>query len=265
MQTQELRSRTSGGASVTTTDRGWILGIQPGTDSEYRLAQLDDYADLSRAAFGWRAPLAVRLHARVSSASIPGTWGFGLWNNPFGIGCSPTKELARLPALPQTAWYFSASPKSYLSLSDSKPGQGFFAQVIRSSEPGLWLVAAGIRLPFDRRSARRRLSQNISEDGVPAGADPSGWHSYEIRWQNRSTELLVDGRILLNSPVSPRTPLGLVIWIDNQYAAFDPEGRVAWGLECNTEPAWLEVADLLSGSIEDHGDAGPRPVPRTSR
>lgn len=207
----------------------------------------------------------MRLRARVSSESIPGTWGFGLWNNPFGFGCSPTKELARLPALPQTAWYFSASPKSYLSLSDNKPGQGFFAQAIRSSEPGPWLVGAGIRFPFDRRSARRRLSHSISEDGVPAGANPSAWHSYEIRWGNRATEFVVDGRILLDSPVSPRPPLGLVLWIDNQYAAFDPEGRVAWGLERNTEPAWLEVADLLCGSVGDHDDAGPRLVPRTSR
>jgi hypothetical protein len=35
----------------------------------------------------------------------------------------------------------------------------------------------------------------------------------------------------------------LVIWIDNQYAAFTPQGQVRFGLEA-TPPAWLEIRGL---------------------
>ena len=35
----------------------------------------------------------------------------------------------------------------------------------------------------------------------------------------------VDGVTVLQTPLSPRPPLAAVIWIDNQYAAFTPQGR----------------------------------------
>jgi hypothetical protein len=44
--------------------------------------------------------------------------------------------------------------------------------------------------------------------------------------------------------VSPRPPLGLVIWIDNQYAAFTPNGRIGFGVLENPEPAWLELKEI---------------------
>ena len=54
---------------------------------------------------------------------------------------------------------------------------------------------------------------------------------------------VVDGVQVFESPVSPNPPLGLVIWIDNQYAAFTPEGKISFGvLEGNEE--WLEIEDL---------------------
>jgi len=43
--------------------------------------------------------------------------------------------------------------------------------------------------------------------------------------------------------VSPRPPLGLVIWIDNQYAAFTPDGKIGFGVLANDE-AWLEIKEL---------------------
>jgi hypothetical protein len=52
-----------------------------------------------------------------------------------------------------------------------------------------------------------------------------------------------EGRVF-ESPVSPNPPLGLVIWIDNQYAAFTPDGKIGFGVLKNPEPAWLEIADL---------------------
>jgi hypothetical protein len=54
----------------------------------------------------------------------------------------------------------------------------------------------------------------------------------------------VDGTLAFESSVSPNPPLGLVIWIDNQYAAFTPEGKIGFGVLENPEPAWLEVRDI---------------------
>ncbi len=40
---------------------------------------------LREASFLLRPPIRLSLSARTSSNSIPGTWGFGLWNDPFGL------------------------------------------------------------------------------------------------------------------------------------------------------------------------------------
>ena len=55
----------------------------------------------------------------------------------------------------------------------------------------------------------------------------------------------VDNVLVFESAVSPKGPLGLVIWIDNQYAAFTPEGKIGFGVLENPEPAWLEVKDIV--------------------
>jgi hypothetical protein len=52
---------------------------------------------------------------------------------------------------------------------------------------------------------------------------------------------------VLETPISPRGPLGIVIWIDNQHAAYTDEGRVSLGVESNPEPAWMEARDLQIG------------------
>src|SRR5512139_912562 len=62
----------------------WRLEIPAGSAGHYRLAQLDDYSGRPRWKFPWRAPFRLALRARASASEIPGTWGFGLWNNPFG-------------------------------------------------------------------------------------------------------------------------------------------------------------------------------------
>jgi hypothetical protein len=49
---------------------------------------------------------------------------------------------------------------------------------------------------------------------------------------------------VFESQVSPRPPLGLVIWIDNQFAAFTPEGKIGFGVLKNPELAWLEVKEI---------------------
>jgi hypothetical protein len=54
----------------------------------------------------------------------------------------------------------------------------------------------------------------------------------------------VDDAPVFESPISPKPPLGIIIWIDNQYAAFTPEGRIAFGILEGKEE-WLEIEDLI--------------------
>jgi hypothetical protein len=54
----------------------------------------------------------------------------------------------------------------------------------------------------------------------------------------------VDEARVFESSISPCGPLGLVIWIDNQYAAFTPDGRIAFGVMEGTEE-WLDVEDFV--------------------
>lgn len=237
------------GASVEPISRGngdqaYRLTISAGSNEEYRLAQLDDYAKIPRSQFPLRSPLRLSLSARASSASIPGTWGFGCWNYPFGMSLGFGGTGWRLPALPNAVWYFHASRENYLSFRDDKPAQGFLAQTFRSPGFDLRLVLAGLALPFSRRWTRRLLAKVIGEDGVRPGVDVTQWHSYRLDWREDHVSFDVDNARVFESPVSPNPPLGFVIWIDNQYAAFTPEGKLGFGVLENPEPAWLEFKDI---------------------
>ena len=223
---------------------GYRLLLPAGSDTEYRLAQLDDYAKTPRSQFPLRAPCSLSLSARASSDSIPGTWGFGFWNYPFGMSLGFGGTGWRLPALPNTAWFFGASKENYLSFREDKPAYGFLAQIFRSPTFHPRLIPAGLALPFSRKWARRLLSRVISEDGTSLGVDVTQWHRYSLDWRADQAAFTVDGATLFESSVSPRSPLGLVIWIDNQYAAFTPEGKIGFGVLVNPEPAWLEVKDI---------------------
>jgi hypothetical protein len=106
------------------------------------------------------------------------------------------------------------------------------------------LIPAGLALPFSRKLTRRLLGKVIGEDGIRLATDPTEWHSYHLDWRESRVSFSVDGTLAFESSVSPNPPLGLVIWIDNQYAAFTPEGKIGFGVLENPEPAWLEVRDI---------------------
>ena len=44
--------------------------------------------------------------------------------------------------------------------------------------------------------------------------------------------------------IAPHGRLSLVIWIDNQYAALPPVGRLRYGTLPNPAPAWMEIRDF---------------------
>jgi hypothetical protein len=309
----KLTPRFTSDAQVEEILRGsaYRLSIPPGKADQYRLAQLDDYTQVSRSTFPLRFPLSLRLSARVSSDSIAGTWGFGLWNDPFGLSLGFGGNPFRLPALPNALWFFGASKHSYLSFKDSRAernegetkrglqtkslfhnsnstgnrasstgvatnapssaqreaANGFIAQTFRAPKFHPLLILAGLALPFSRKLTRRILGKVIEEDGLQLwshearsrnfqqqavgvqsqGMNPTQWHGYRLEWRENRVRFEVDEALVFESSVSPRPPLGLVIWLDNQYAAFTPEGKIGFGVLENTEPAWLEIKELEIG------------------
>jgi hypothetical protein len=110
----------------------WHLEIPASSKRGYHLAQLDDHGSFRRGDFRWKPPLTLRLQARVSAQELPGTWGFGFWNDPFSFLIGAQGMVPRLPALPDAAWLFYASPQNYLSFRDDLPAYGFLAATFRS-------------------------------------------------------------------------------------------------------------------------------------
>jgi hypothetical protein len=244
----KLIPHASSGGRVDEIEHGsaYRLTIPSGIAGEYRVAQLDDYAKFARRQFPHRGNTSLTLSARTSGTSIPGTWGFGLWNDPFGLTLGFGGNPFRLPALPNSAWFFGASKESHLSFTD-KPGNGFLAQTFKSPWFHPILILAGLEFPFSRRVTRRLMGRVIAEDGVALDINVTQWHRYSLEWRETRVSFEVNDVQAFESPVSPNPPLGLVIWIDNQYAAFTPEGKIRFGVLENPEPAWLEVRDVQIG------------------
>ena len=256
----KLKPRHTKGSHVEEISREathYLLSIPAGRADQYRLAQVDDYTHLSRRNFPLGLPLSVSLSARASSNSIPGTWGFGLWNDPFGMSLGLGGSPFRLPVLPNAIWFFGASEESYLSFRASTvpptsggsaqreiDANGFLAQTFRAPRFHPRLISAGLSLPFSPRMSRRLLGRVIDDEGIRLSVDVTQWHGYRLDWREDRVSFQVDEALVFDSNVSPRSPLGLVIWIDNQYAAFTPEGKFGFGVMENPVPAWLEVKDI---------------------
>ncbi len=236
-----MKARATPNASVEKTQTGFLMRIPEGDSLHYRFAQLDDYSQLPRQKFPHQT-LSLSLRARVSSSAIPGTWGFGLWNDPFGLSLGFGGSPFRLPALPNAVWFFGASEHNYLSFSD-KPANGFLAQSFRAPKFHPLLISAGLTLPISRRKARQFLGRVIAEDSSALSVDVTQWHAYRLEWSPRRSAFWVDDVPVFESPVSPNPPLGIVIWIDNQFAAFTPEGKIGFGVLAG-KAEWLEIENL---------------------
>jgi len=249
-----LHPNLTPGSKILEIEAGtWRLEIPTGPGGRYRLAQLDDYARMPRPAFPWKAPLSLQLRARASHADLPGTWGFGLWNDPFSFSMGFGGGARRFPTLPQAAWFFFASPPNCLSFYDDQPGCGNLAMVFRSQHFTPALLALGpvfaplLAFPPVGRGLRRLLRGAIQQDAQALDLDPTAWHAYRLEWAPDGVRFSVDDWEYV-SAVSPQGPLGLVLWVDNQYAAFPADGRLRYGTLPNPQPAWIEVAGLMVDS-----------------
>jgi hypothetical protein len=241
---------------VSEIEGGWRLAIPAGgaggprdLAGAYRLAELEDYLHLPRRRFPHCPPLRLSLRARASAPNLPGTWGFGWWNDPFSLSLGLGGGVRRIPALPNAAWFFFASQHNYLSFRDHLPASGALAATFRAAPlPGWALAPAALALPLLAlrplaRLARRLAARLIKEDAAALAHDPTEWHAYEIEWRENAVSFRLDGETVLQTPVAPRPPLGLVLWLDNQYAAWRPDGRLSYGFLAN-DPAWIEIRDL---------------------
>lgn len=218
----------------------------------YTNAQIDDYQHLHRRTFPWRPPLRLTLRARFShpgihetvepASALSGTAGFGFWNDPFGMA-GP-----RRPALPQAVWFFYAAPPSNLKLAIDTPGWGWKAATVNARRWPFAALAPTIPLavPLMNLSPLYRLLWPIGQRaiGVQERLVPAvmtDWHIYSIDWRRDGVTCGVDGKTLLHTQSAPAGPLGLVLWLDNQYMQVTPRGRFAWGLVEKAKREWLEV------------------------
>jgi hypothetical protein len=269
-----LQPRTTRNGKVTPTENGWRLDIADGGPSAYRLAQLDDYAALARSRFTWRERATLSLRCRVSEPNLPGTWGFGFWNDPFTVSFGLQGMARRLPVLPNACWFFHASAENHLSFTDSNvsrrwmnvpksgdfgvqnqemPASGFLAQCFSSPRiPSALLAPGALGLPLLLlRPLSKWLRANIAaklirEDAKRLGVDVTEWHHYSLKWDSLRVEFAVDGEKAFETSASPKGPLGLVIWMDNQYAAWRPDGSIRAGT-LPTPSMWMEIADMEIG------------------
>jgi hypothetical protein len=274
-----LTERAHHGKVIRQKD-GWRLEIAEGGPSAYRLAQLDDYASLARSRFKWREQATLSLRCRVSQPNLPGTWGFGLWNDPFTVSLGLQGMARRLPVLPNACWFFHASAENHLSFKDSNvsrrwgiapksgdfgvqpvPANGFLAQTFASPRipsallaPGVFglpLLAIRLLSKWLRANMAARL---IREEAKRLSVDVTEWHEYSLKWAANRVEFAIDGEKAFETATSPKGPLGLVIWIDNQYAAWRPDGSLGAGTLANPA-AWMEInpthLDFPKGETHD--------------
>ena len=246
----KLDKRNTPGASVTELDPGcWNLSIPAGKAGQYRWAQLDDYQHRLRKDFLWQAPLKFSLTARTSGLNLAGTWGFGLWNDPFSANLGLGGMARRLPALPNAAWFFQASEPNHLAFNDDHPVRGMLAATFAAPliPPALlaltYPVMPLLAWPAAARIARNLLSHQVGESAVSLEVDVTAWHRYELEWQSDRIVFRIDEQECAVTRTSPRGRLGLVIWMDNQFAAFPPDGRLRFGTLANSAQ-WLEVKDM---------------------
>lgn len=226
---------------------GLRLSISDASAQSYSDAQIDDYRGIRRAAMPWRPPLTLELRARFSHDvdGLRGTAGFGFWNHPVLLPGNP------LPAPPRAIWFFYASPPSNMKLDTLTPGWGWKAATIDASRPAFFALAptAPLAFPLMRVPLLNRALWPIAQVALgvretPLTVNMRSWHHYKLHWEAQRARFWLDDLLVLDSPLAPRGPLGLVIWIDNQYAIVTPHGQFGGGLLDIPGEQWLEVESL---------------------
>jgi hypothetical protein len=221
--------------------------ILPGADDRhYSNAQLYDYAGLRRRDYPWRPPLRLTCQARFSheASSLRGTAGFGFWNQPFMPGALGLR-------LPRQVWFFFGGAPHDMALVKGVPGAGWKAATADFSRWAFLLLAPAAPLGFllmRNPSLYDRLwplgQRAIGAHEALLGVDMRDWHTYRLDWLERGTRFYVDDALVLEAGHAPSGPLGLVAWMDNQYAVLTPRGQLGMGLVPVESEQWMEVEEL---------------------
>jgi hypothetical protein len=254
-----------GGGALEPTGSTLRFVTDGASTRRYADAQIDDYQGLPRRGFLWQPPLRLTVRARFchpASDLLQGTAGFGFWNDPFLM------TGARVPALPRAIWFFYASPPSNIKLDLSTPGWGWKAAAIDTQRPFSLLLAPlapGAMLLMNLRPLYRVLwppiqrAMKVSEVELAPEAGlrhyMEQWHTYTLDWGEERACFSVDGEGILQAP-SPRGPLGLVVWLDNQYLVATPWGRLRWGLLDIPDRQYMEMDTLSVEPIPGPGAEG---------
>ncbi len=240
----------------------WRFQLPP-LEKGYADAQIDDYGRIRqihrwrpRRHYPWRPGVHMQLQARFSHAAgeLRGTAGFGFWNAPFGDPTIPW------PALPQAVWFFYASTPSDLPLAEKGVGRGWFAATLDATT---WRAAAMVPLapvvlllnqwPRLRQFLWPIIRRRLGICFQPLPVDMTAWHEYDLLWRKNGCEFWVDKNPILQTPFTPRGPLGFVCWLDNQYMVLTVNGRFRWGILPTKETQWLEVKHLEIGTLDSDG------------
>ncbi|MEZ4864267.1 MAG: hypothetical protein R3C14_23345 [Caldilineaceae bacterium] len=244
---ETLQRFVVGSGAIHATGTTIRLQNEATTTAAYTNAQLDDYQDLSRAAFPRQPPLAMTLQARFSHPvdQLRGTAGFGFWNDPF------MPAMQRWPTLPRALWFFFSSPPSNMALALDVPGPGWKAATLDAWRWPFFLLAptAPVAMPLMRwRPFYRRLwpigQRAIGVCEALLMFDMTQWHTYTLTWESNRVRFAVNGVEVLCCDQSPGGPLGLVIWKDNQAMRVTPWSLPRHQLVGCAETQWLEIADL---------------------
>lgn len=246
---------STGGGILHITDTTLQMGFKSTNQGKYTDVQIDDYTMLARSSYPWRPPLRMTVRARSSlpaatpkntkesTGILQGTAGFGFWNNPFSVN-------GKVLALPESVWFFYASPGSNMALVPGIPGWGWKAQVIHSFRVGALastipttLATAFCRMTGKTRPASRWMQRLAGAHETILSADMTKWHIYTLEWHHKQSIFWIDGKVVLRVPQAPSRPLGFVAWLDNQYAIATPQGVLQFGTIESGEQ-WLELDSI---------------------
>jgi hypothetical protein len=173
-----------------------------------------------------------------------------LWNDPFSFSMGFGGGARRLPALPNAIWFFFASSQNHLSLRDDLPSNGNLAAIFQSPYLPAYMMSMGLfalplmALPPVARLLRRWARGFVRQETVSFITDVTQWHRYRLAWEVDRVCFALDDNNIMESTISPHAPLGVVIWIDNQYMAWTPNGRLGYGNLETLHPAWIEIKDF---------------------
>jgi len=248
-----------GNADVSEITPGhWRLQVD-GTATQYCNAQLDDYHHLQRQAFPWAPPVSLSLWAK-GPAAHQGTWGFGWWNAPY----SPLTSA--LPARPASVWFFG-NGHGNMAWSPDSCATGFKAAMLETRTwqsliiaPFAPLIMLANHQPRIYRWLWSRLMPHLRLHETMIATPDDTWHRYQIDWRADSVTWSIDDVIITHTSCAPHGPLGICIWIDNQWLTATPDGRFGWGL--SDAHGTLEIRDITITDLR-HGESNHDTPPPT--